>query len=475
MRRAEANARQALEMLYAIAYLGAVALPLFPEVPLEVRVDLIGRYAAHWLIAGDAGSKVAAARVLDARSFDAGDPRYDTPAAPRADRPEAPFAYLFTSGTTGVAKVLLPTHAQLYGNSRAGALSIGMDGSDRLMAARPWPSSVGLRYLFRAHAVGAAFVCAPVEESRAELAATLSRHSVTRMSITVAGAPGCCTARPPDGRFPHLRSMQVIGSFISREERAVARTLLTPNVYVGYGSNEIGAVTLLAPAAAMPAPGFVGPLVEGMEARADGPQGERLPAGEVGDLGFRAAWMCTGYAGNEQVTHERFRDGWFYPGDAGSVDADGNVTLRGRTQEVVNYGGLKIWPDEIEAVLKQHPDVLDAALVGVPDPLSGQLPVAFVVLRQAPDAQLTEAALRIFCAARVDATRVPPHFLIATRIPRNEAGKIMRQALVDACQRARGYPAARAASGRAGRARLRPARGRCRGIAAAPDDARDDG
>ncbi len=185
----------------------------------------------------------------------------------------------------------------------------------------------------------------------------------------------------------------------------------------------------------MPAPGRVGRLVEGVEGRADGVQGGKLAAGEVGDLGFRAAWMSGGYAGNEQATRERFRKGWFYPGDAGSVDAAGNVTVRGRTQEVINYGGLKIWPGDIEAVLKQHRDVLDAALVGLPDRLAGQVPAAFVVRRVASDGHLSaglgEADLRSYCAARIDAARIPVYFFEVSEIPRNDAGKVLREMLID--------------------------------------------
>jgi len=430
-----ASARRAIEVLYAIAHAGAVALPLFPEVPLAARIELIDRYGAHWLLASGALPAAITARAIDPRGFDPADPRLDTPAAARADRGDAAFAYLFTSGTTGAPKVLLPTHGQFHANSRAAALSIGMDASDRQLAAVPWPSGVGLRYLFRAHAVGAAFVAAPLGETRAELAATLARFGVTRISASPWQVRRLLQS--PPAAMPLLRSAHVIGASISEAEIEAARAGLTPNIYVGYGCNELGAVTLLAPGVAVP--GSVGALLPGIEARADGADGKALPPGAVGELGFRAAWMCTGYAGNPAATRERFRDGWFYPGDAGSIDAQGHVFLRGRTQEIINYGGLKIWPEDIEAVLKLHPDVLDAALVGLPDPMSGQVPAAFLVPRtpldQSLGAQLGEDALRRFCAARIDGSRVPQVFVAVAEIPRNESGKIMRGALIEAYQR----------------------------------------
>ena len=113
---AAASARRALELVYAIAYAGAVTLPLFPEAPLAARIELIGRFGAHWLIASGA-PQVAAARAIDPRGFDPADAGLDAITTPRADHADLPFAYLFTSGTTGAAKVLLPTHAQYYGST----------------------------------------------------------------------------------------------------------------------------------------------------------------------------------------------------------------------------------------------------------------------------------------------------------------------------------------------------------------------
>jgi len=433
-------ARPALEMLYAIAYLGAVALPLHPEVPLEMRIALLERHAAGWLIASGAPPQVAGARTLDPRGFDGGDPRYDSLPAPRGDRPDVPLFYFFTSGTTGEAKVLLPTHGQFHGSVCSSIRSLGMDNGDRVMAPLPWPASVSIRYLFHAHACGGAYVAAPIGETRMELGETLRRFGVTRMAASPWQIRRLLQSPAPLRPLPPLRSLRVTGAFISNEELGAARAALTPHTNVGYGFNEIGAVSLLPPGE-MGGPGYVGRLLPGVEARVDRASGQALGPHHIGELGFRAAWMCTGYAGNPDATRERFRDGWFYPGDVGSIDPAGNVTLRGRTQEVVNYGGLKIWPEDVESVLKQHPDVLDVALVGLPDPQAGEVPVAFLVPRVPLTGPLgdglSDAALRDFCRTRIDAWRVPPTFVAVAEIPRNQSGKIMREALVEAYLQAR--------------------------------------
>ena len=415
------GARRDLELLYAVAYLGAIALPLFPDVPQAICVALIERQAASWLLAVGAPPQVGPARTIDTRGYDAAAP---APAAARGDQPAGGAFYAFTSGTTGAPKPLLFTHAQIFGNVRASSLAIGADASDRQMAPLPWPSSVGMRYLQRSHAVGAAYVSMPLPETRAGLGALLEHFSVTRLNASPWQVRRLLQSPAPPRPLPPLRSLLTVGAFFSVAEVEAARAALTPNLYVSYGINEMGSLALLAPG--LPAvPGSVGRLVAGVEARAADAAGQLLPAGEVGELGFRSAWMCTGYAGNPEATRAHFRDGWFYPGDIGCVEADGSITLRGRQGDVINYGGLKVWPENIEAVLKRYPDVADAAVVGLPDPMAGEVPVAFVVARR----PLSPQGVRTFCAAHIEAARIPPHFMVLDSIPRNSGGKVLREFL----------------------------------------------
>jgi acyl-coenzyme A synthetase/AMP-(fatty) acid ligase len=345
------------------------------------------------------------------------------------------FIYRFTSGTTGGGKVLLSTHSQVYENSLASARAVGVDETDRQLAAISWPSNLGMRFVLRAHVTGAAFVAVALSETRAELASVLRRYGVTRMWASPWQLRRLMQSPEPDVAIPPLRSVHVIGSAISPAEIESLRVVISPNILIGYGCNEIGSLTMLLPGQSRVA-GCVGRVLPGVELRVETADGRTAKPGEIGDLGWRSTWMSTGYAENPSATRERFRNGWFFPGDAGYIDADGLVYLRGRTQDVINYGGLKIWPSDVEEVLRQHPDILDAALVGVPDPMAGQAPVAFIVPRQPLDgplpAGLADEALKKFCQARLDATRVPPTFIAVAEIPRNTVGKIERDVLAAA-------------------------------------------
>ena len=266
----------------------------------------------------------------------------------------------------------------------------------------------------------------------------MARYSVTRMSMSPWQLRRLLQSPAPAVPLPPLRSVVVMGAHVSAAEIEAARSAISPHVHISYGCNEIGMVAMQRPGEAA-RPGCVGQLVDGIDARVIGSTGEPLAPGGIGDLGFRSPWMCTAYAGNPAANRERFRGGWFYPGDAGSIDTAGYITLQGRTQEVINYGGLKIWPEDIESVLKLHPDVLDAALVGLPDPQAGEVPAAFLVPRASMELplspRLSESALQSFCAARIDASRVPKVFVVTPEIPRNEAGKIMRDVLIAAYAR----------------------------------------
>ena len=132
-----------------------------------------------------------------------------------------------------------------------------------------------------------------------------------------------------------------------------------------------------------------------------------------------------GYRNNPKANAEAFIDGWFRTGDIGVIDSDGYLAVTGRIKELINRGGEKISPEEVEAVLLQHPAVGEAAVFGVPDAKYGEEVSAAVVLRGAATAQ----ELQAYCRTRLADFKVPKLIRITSAIPRNAMGKVQRSQL----------------------------------------------
>jgi acyl-CoA synthetase (AMP-forming)/AMP-acid ligase II len=168
-----------------------------------------------------------------------------------------------------------------------------------------------------------------------------------------------------------------------------------------------------------------------------------LPCGAVGEICVRGPNVIAGYEGDASASS--FGAGWFRTGDLGYLDADSYLYITGRLREVINRGGEKIAPREIEELLLAHPAVSDAAVVGEPHPLYGQRVVAYITPRDGWDA-LVERQLRDYCAQRLSAYKVPEAFYSVPALPRNGNGKLNRQAL----RRLAGQPNSRPVTARHG-------------------------
>ena len=149
----------------------------------------------------------------------------------------------------------------------------------------------------------------------------------------------------------------------------------------GYGQSEGTVVTTANPLTGLRKPGTVGLPLPGQEVRVVGEDDEPLPSGQVGEVTVRGPNVMRGYLGKPEETAETLRGGWLHTGDLGRFDEDGYLVLVDRLKDMIIRGGENIYPKEIEDALYAHPSVLDAAVVGRPDPLFGEEPVAFVVLR----------------------------------------------------------------------------------------------
>jgi malonyl-CoA/methylmalonyl-CoA synthetase len=174
--------------------------------------------------------------------------------------------------------------------------------------------------------------------------------------------------------------------------------------------------------------GTVGLPLPSIEVRVRDEHGQALPQGEVGGIEVRGPNVFAGYWGMPEKTKEEFVDGgWFRTGDVGRIDADGYVTIVGRSKDLIISGGYNVYPAEIEAALNEMPGVAESAVVGVPHADFGEAVVAVVVAR--PGAVLDGASLVAALKARIANFKVPKALFVVAELPRNAMGKVQKNLL----------------------------------------------
>jgi acyl-CoA synthetase (AMP-forming)/AMP-acid ligase II len=170
-------------------------------------------------------------------------------------------------------------------------------------------------------------------------------------------------------------------------------------------------------------PGAVG-LAAGPEVAIMGDDGSLLPAGGIGEIVIRGANVTRGYENNPKANAEGFTNGWFRTGDQGTMDADGYLSLTGRLKEIINRGGEKVSPREVDEILMDHPAVAQVVCFGMPHPKLGEEVAAVVVLREGQPA--TERELQAFVSTRAADYKVPKKILFMDEIPKGATGKLQR-------------------------------------------------
>jgi acyl-CoA synthetase (AMP-forming)/AMP-acid ligase II len=170
-------------------------------------------------------------------------------------------------------------------------------------------------------------------------------------------------------------------------------------------------------------PGAVG-LAAGPEVAIMGDDGSLLPAGGIGEIVIRGANVTRGYENNPKANAEGFTNGWFRTGDQGTMDADGYLSLTGRLKEIINRGGEKVSPREVDEILMDHPAVAQVVCFGMPHPKLGEEVAAVVVLRDGQPA--TERELQAFVSTRAADYKVPKKILFMDEIPKGATGKLQR-------------------------------------------------
>jgi malonyl-CoA/methylmalonyl-CoA synthetase len=172
-------------------------------------------------------------------------------------------------------------------------------------------------------------------------------------------------------------------------------------------------------------PGSVGMPLPGISIQVRDEEGNILPAGESGELYVRGPNVFSGYWRNENATTAAFDKGYFRTGDIGTCSEDGYYTLQGRKSDVIISGGFNIYPREIEEFLTDQEGVLEAAVAGIPDPVRGEVPVAYLVCGPATDIEAVQSR----CRSELASFKMPRAFVRVESLPRTALGKIQKHLL----------------------------------------------
>jgi long-chain acyl-CoA synthetase len=373
------------------------------------------------------------AQLVDAEAADAPD------AAPQ---PDWPALILYTSGSTGRPHGVIQTHRNIDANSRSIVEYLGLTAADRALLALPLYYCYGRSVLQTHLLVGGsvvlegrmAFPRVVLETMAAEgctgFAGVPLTFEILRRKVDVASMA-----------FPRLRYLTQAGGAMAPDTIAWTRAAFAPaRLFVMYGQTEATArLSYLPPEHAQARQGSIGIPIPGVELRVVDDSGRELPAGKVGELVARGANVTPGYFDDPDETAEILHDGWLWTGDLAERDADGFLYHRGRARELLKIGGRRVSPAQIEEVVARHPDVDEVAVVGLPDALMGQVALALVVPR--PGVAIDIDGIVGLCRANLPAPLVP-RVARVERLPRNEAGKLLRAELLASLPASSAGPAA---------------------------------
>ena len=350
---------------------------------------------------------------------------------PPAARPDDVAVLQYTGGTTGLAKGAMLSHRNLAANAtQAWTWSEQPRGAHRTtLCVAPFFHSYGLTVGMNFSLLHGYTVVLLPRFTPKDVIAAIEKYKpdffpgVPTMYLSI--------ATTVETKRANLSSIKVCISGAAPLPIAVQtrfEALSGAKVVEGYGLTEASPVTHCNPVYGERRAGSIGLPLPGTVAAIVNPDNwELLPAGEIGEIVIRGPQVMQGYWNRPDETAKQIKDGWLRTGDIGTMDPDGYFRVVDRAKDLIIAGGYNIYPRDVEEVLYQHPKVLEASVLGVPDEYRGETVRAYIVAK--PGEQVTAEELTAFCKERLAAYKVPKEFEFRAELPKTLIGKVLRRAL----------------------------------------------
>ena len=429
--------------LLATARLGAIAVPVSHRSRAAELRYVINQCGATAIVHdGALGSRLPAAGEMPTLKTRVsvgewpGSERFDTLFASDASvdvadqRDDDVALLLYTSGTTGHPKGAMITHVNLIHAALSYSYCMELTTRDRSLIAVPMSHVTGIAALIATVLSCASTLVIMPSFTAAGFLSLAARERVTH-TLLVPAMYNLCLLESDFAT--HDLSAWRVGGYggapMAPFAIAALNTKLPGLLLMNcYGATEtVVAVAIMPPGETALYPDRVGRMVPGTEIIVVDDEGREVPAGEHGELWIRGPTVVRGYWDNPEASAADFTAGFWHSGDIGSVTADGIVGVHDRKKDMINRGGYKVFSTEVENVLCQHPDVLEAAVVAKPCPVLGERVHAFVSLTS--DA-VTAKTLEALCAEQLSDYKVPESFTLLTQpLPRNANGKLLKRTL----------------------------------------------
>lgn len=397
------------ELLYILRDSGSRFLVTNPSIGLQLK-QLTGLPLTLIILDEETQKEITAARP-------AGFPGAESDGA---------CTFLYTSGTTGQPKAAMLTHDNLLSNVRSMDEAARLGRDENFLAVLPMFHSFGWTVCVLLPLYLGCTITVLDSFKPKEMLQVLSEKGIT----VFCGVPSMFSVllkARQEAAFPRLKFAISGGDSISEETLRSFEKKFNFPIVEGYGLSEASPVVTINPLYGVRKIKSIGLPLPGVEVKVVDDGDRELPAGEIGELVVRGPNVMKGYYNREEETGEALRGGWLHTGDLAYRDEDGYFFIAGRKKELIITAGFNVYPREVEEALMSHPLVAEAAVIGVPHPLKGEVIKAFIVPEEGrmPDKQELFQHLK----GRLAGYKIPEEYVITTDLPRGVGGKVLKRLL----------------------------------------------